>query len=76
MVILKKDSHMLETMCKVTFLKFFLAFLALSRIKWFKFGLFGTKHGTHYNLLYVIVLKWLESKTIDISLKLHAKLHF
>ena len=54
--------------------KVFLAFLAHSRTNWFQLGLFGTKHCTQYNLLYVIVLKWLESKTIDICLKLHAKL--
>ena len=54
----------------------FLAFFALSRTKWFQLGLFGTKLGTQYNLLYVIVLKWFESKTIDICLKLHAKLRF
>ena len=54
----------------------FLAFFALSRTKWFQLGLFGTKLGTQYNLLYVIVLKWFESKTIDICLQLHAKLRF
>ena len=54
----------------------FLAFLALSRIKWFKLSLFGTKLSTQYNLLYFIVFKWLESKTIDICMKLHAKLRF
>ena len=50
--------------------------LPLSRIKCFKLGFFGAKLGTQYNLLYFIVLKWFEPKTIDICLKLLAKLRF
>ena len=57
------------------FLCCFLAFLAFSRLKWFKHGLFGTKLGTQHYFVYDIVLKWLESKKIVICLKLHAKLH-
>ena len=51
-------------------------FLALSRTKWFKLGLFATKIGTQHYMVYIIVLKWLESKTLAICLKLHAKLRF
>ena len=55
----------------------FLALFALSRIKWCKLGSFGTKLGTEHYFIYVIVLKFLESKTkIVICLKLRAKLHF
>ena len=54
----------------------FLSVLALSRIKWFKLGLFGTNPGTQYYLVYIIVLKCLESKSIVICLKLRAKLLF
>ena len=52
----------------------FYEFLALSRIKWFKLGLFPMKLGTQLYLVYIIVFKWLESKTIVICLKLRAKL--
>ena len=41
----------------------FYAFVALSRIKWFKLGLFGIKLGTQRYLVYKIVLKRLDSKT-------------
>ena len=57
-------------------LKVLLPFLAISRIKWFKLGLFGTKHGTQHYLVYVIVLKWLATKNLNICLKLRGKLHF
>ena len=66
----------LELRAKLRCWAFFLAFLALSRIKWFKLGFFGTKLGTEHYLVYVIVVKWLESKTIVICLKLSAKLRF
>ena len=39
-------------------------------------GLFDIKNGTHHYLVYIIVLKWLESKTIIICLILRAKLRF
>ena len=54
----------------------FVAFMAHSRIKWFKHGLFGTKHNTQHNLVNVIVLKWLTMKTIVICSKLLAKFRF
>ena len=57
-------------------LEVFFSIFLHSRIKWFKLGLFGTKLGIQYNMLYVIVWKWLESKTMDIFFKLHAKLRF
>ena len=40
----------------------FFAFLALSRIKWFKLGLFAMRNGTYHYLTYIIVLQWLELK--------------
>ena len=52
----------------------FYSFLALSRITSFKLGLFCMKHGTQHDLVYIIMLKWLELKTIIISLKLRSKL--
>ena len=61
---------------KLRFLGFFLAFLALLRIKSFKHGLFATKLGIENYLVYVIVLKWLESISIVICLKLRAKFPF
>ena len=54
----------------------FVSFFALSHIKWFKLGLFATKHGTQHYLVYIIYLKWLETKTILIWLILRAKLCF
>ena len=54
----------------------FLAFLALSRIKWFKLCLCAMKLSMQHYLVDVIVLNLLESKTIVISLKLCAKLRF
>ena len=55
---------------------FVLAFLALSRIKLFKLGWFCTKHGTQHYLVYIILLKWLDSKTIFMYLKLRIKMGF
>ena len=46
--------------------------LALSAIKEFKIVLFGMKLGTQHYLVHIIVLKWLEFKTIIICLKLRA----
>ena len=43
------------------FFKVFEAFLALSRIKWFKLGLFGSKLGTQHYDVNIVVLKRLES---------------
>ena len=54
----------------------FVAFLILSRIKWSKIGFFGSKLDTQHYFVYVIVLKWLELKTIIICFKLCAKLGF
>ena len=51
------------------FFKVFKSFLEL-----FKHGLFGDKKGTQQYSVHLIVLKWLESKTIVICLKLHARL--
>ena len=65
MVRIENNIHILKITCYVLFLRF-LAFFALSRLKWFKLGLFGTKLGTTHDLVYVIVLKWIESKTIVI----------
>ena len=61
---------------KFRFLRFVERFFAVSRIKWFKLGLFDTKLGTQHYLVYIIVLNWLESRTIFISFTLHAKLVF
>ena len=52
----------------------FLSVYALSRIKEFKYGLVGKKYCTQHYLVYIIMLKWLELKTIVIRLKLRAKL--
>ena len=52
------------------------AFLALTRLKSLKLGLFSMKLGTQHYLVCIIVLKWLELKTIVICLELHAKLQF
>ena len=38
--------------------------------------MFGTKLGSQHSLVYIVVLKWLESKTIVICLILRAKLLF
>ena len=73
---IKNNSHMLEITCYVVFFKFFLAFLELSWIKLFKLALFCTKHGTQQYSVYIIVLKWLYSKTIVKYLKILAKLCF
>ena len=54
----------------------FKAFLAVSRIKQLKFGLFDTNLGTQHYLVYIIVLKWLDLKIIVICLKLRVKLQF
>ena len=54
----------------------FYAFLALSRIKYLKHGLYRTKLCAQHYLLYIIVFKWLESKIIVICLKLRVKLRF
>ena len=59
---------------KWSFWGFFLEFMALSRIKKFKLGLFATKLVTQHYLVYIIVLKLLQSKTIVICLILRAKL--
>ena len=42
----------------------------------FQIGLFCKKLGTKNYLVYIILLNWLESKTIVICLKLRAKLRF
>ena len=73
MVGIENISHMREITCKDAFLGY-LVFLALSRIKWFKLGLFGTKLGTQHYLVHKIVLKLSESEIIVICLKLRAKL--
>ena len=39
-------------------------------------GMFDIKNGTHHYLVYIIVVKWLESKTIDICMILRAKFRF
>ena len=54
----------------------FVSFLALSHIKWFKLGMFATKIGTQHYLVYIILLKWLETKTILMWLILRAMLRF
>ena len=54
--------------------KVFYSFMALSRITSFKLGLFCMKPCKQHNLVYIIVLKWLELKTIIICLKLYSKL--
>ena len=66
----------LKLSAKLLFSRFFLAVLALSWIKLFQLSLFCTKHGTQHYLVYIIVLKWLDSKTIFMYLKLRAKLRF
>ena len=50
--------------------------MTFSQIKWFKLGLCGTKHATQHDLVYIIVLKWLQLQTIVICLKLRVKLRF
>ena len=50
--------------------------MALSRIKYLKLGLFCTKHGSQYYLVYSIVLNCWELKIIVICLKLLVKLRF
>ena len=52
----------------------FKAFLAPFDIKQFKLALSCIKPCTQHYLVYIIVLKWLEPKTIVICLKLRAKL--
>ena len=54
----------------------FEAFLAISRIKQFKLGLFCTKLGTQNYLAYIIVLKLLEFKILVIFWKLRVKFRF
>ena len=66
----------LKLSAKLLFYSFFKGFLALSRIRWLKLSLFCTKHGTQHYLVYIIVLKWLDSKTIFMYFKLRAKLRF
>ena len=51
-------------------------FLALTLLKPLILGLFGMKLSTSHDLVHVIVLKWLELKTIVICLILNSKLHF
>ena len=63
----------LKLLTKMRF-KVFYSFLALSRITSFKLGLFCMEHVTQHNSVYIIVLKWLELKTIIICLKLRSKL--
>ena len=53
-----------------------IAFLALSRTKWFKLGLSTMKLGTQHHLVYFFVLKWLKSITIVICMKIRTKLGF
>ena len=52
----------------------FKTFLALTLLKSFKHGLFHMKFGKQYFL--VIVIKWLEWKTLVLCLKLRVKLRF
>ena len=54
----------------------FKAFLALSRIKQLKPGLFYKKLGTQQRLVYNVVWKWLDLKIIVICQKLGVKLRF
>ena len=75
MVRIKNNSHMLVITCSVAFFRFCNLF-ALSRIKWFKLGLFATKHGIENYLVYNNFLKWLESKTMFICLILCARVRF
>ena len=63
MVRIENNSHMLEITCYVAFFEIFKVFLALSRIKWFKLGLFSTKLGTQHYQVPIIVLKLVESKS-------------
>ena len=56
--------------------KCFEGFVSLSRIKKLKLGLLCTKLSTQHNLVYIIVLKLLESIIIVICLKLSVKLRF
>ena len=71
----KKIVICLKLRAKLHFWRLFSVF-AISRIKWFKLGLFDTKHGTQHYLAYVFLLKWLATKNINIYLKLCAKLRF
>ena len=54
--------------------KVFKTFLALTLLKSFKLGLFDMKFGKQYFLVNIIVLKWLELKTLVMCLKLRVKL--
>ena len=59
---------------EVVFMDIF--FLALSRIKYLKLGIFCMKLGTQQYLVDIIMFKWVELKIIVICLKLLAKLWF
>ena len=63
-------------MLSCVFEVFFSAFFAHSRINLLKLILFPIKLGIQHYLVYVIVLKLLEAKTIVRCLKLHVKLRF
>ena len=75
MVCIENNIHMLEIMCYVGFLRFFNNVCTFSNkigqswIVWLELG-------TQPYFVYIIVLKWLESKAIFICLKLRAKLVF
>ena len=76
MVRIENNSHMLDVTLKVMFLTFCNAFFALTYLKPLKLGLFAMKLGTQHYLVCIIVLNWLELKTIIIYLILRAKLRF
>ena len=57
MIRIENISHMLKIMCYFAFLKFFLGFLAFSRTKWFKLGLFGNKQGKQGIYYYVEMVR-------------------
>ena len=54
----------------------FFSVLHTFSLKVVQIGLFDIKNRPHHYLVYIIVLKWLESKTIVICLILRAKLRF
>ena len=55
---------------------FFLSFLTLFSYNVVQTWFVSTKLTTQHYLVYIVVSKWYQSKTIVICLKLRAKLHF
>ena len=55
-------------------IEIFKAFEAFFCIKWFKLSLFARKLSIKHYFVYLILLKWWQSKTIVIRFKLYAKL--